>query len=56
MRSCWFCGRTDNLERQIGGFWFCFWDLQPALNRGAAYWMRLYRALYPWRFDLHERI
>jgi hypothetical protein len=54
--SCHTCGTTENLERQIGGFWFCFDDLPAAVQKGASYWIRLYRAMYPWRFEDNPRL
>ena len=51
MSICRLCDRTDDLEQQFCGFWFCFACLPRALELGASYWSRLYRALYPWRFQ-----
>ena len=48
-RRCRGYGRADNLERQLCGFWFCFWCLPRAIEKGASHWRRLYHALYPWR-------
>jgi len=49
MAKCWLCERKDNLQEQVGGFWFCFWCLPRALELGAGHWVRLAHALYPWR-------
>ena len=49
MSHCHQCHRTDNLEQQLCGFWFCFWCLPAAIKKGATYWTRLYHALWPWR-------
>jgi len=47
--KCWYCEREDDLQQQIGGFWFCFRCLPRAEEKGASFWVRLYSALYPWR-------
>jgi ribosomal protein L37AE/L43A len=39
--KCYYCERRDNIERQICGFWFCFWCLPRALEKGAYYWARM---------------
>lgn len=49
MTHCYYCERNDDLERQIAGFWFCFWCLPRALAKGSHYWTQLYASLYPWR-------
>lgn len=47
MKKCWYCERES--YQQFGGFEFCFWCLPRARERGASYWLRLYRKMYPWR-------
>jgi ribosomal protein L37AE/L43A len=49
MSRCHTCDSAKDLERQIAGFWFCFHCLPAAVEKGAAYWTRLYAAIYPWR-------
>ena len=39
--KCHYCGETENLERQIAGFWFCFDCLQRAEAKGGYYWTRM---------------
>lgn len=41
MPRCHYCEREENLQMQIGGFWFCFWCLPRALKKGAAHWVGL---------------
>lgn len=48
MTRCYTCG-GDQVEHQLGGFWFCFHCIDRARERGASYWRKLYRAMYPWR-------
>lgn len=43
--ECYYCQRTDNLEQQIAGFWFCFWCLQRAIDTGGSHWVRLRKML-----------
>ena len=44
---CHHCEREG--YQQLCGFWFCFWCLPRASKKGASYWRRLYKAVYPWR-------
>jgi len=51
MDKCFYCGTDKNLERQICGFWFCFFCLPRAERESVSFLMALYRLLYPWRCD-----
>lgn len=48
---CYTCGTNRNLQQQLCGFWFCFYHLEDAIEKGASYWIRLYHAMYPEHTD-----
>ena len=42
---CYICNTDRNLQEQLFGFWFCFYHVEDALEKGSSYWRRLYDAM-----------